>query len=153
MIHDTEVAVRPHQVKKLSVSLCGKYWAKAKEMKLENLTGNKCYSTLERCYIKKTPKLRLSCSLPLGTAPPRDDQLFMFCYYRDNLQSVILYRLWNPYVMLCHFVNKQRIGIVSFSIFLSLIHCSSECLSRRGYKCKIQLDPSLPTSWLFVLPM
>ena len=71
--HNTEVAVRPHQVKKLSVSLCGKYWAKAKEMKLENLTGNKSYSTLLRCYIKKTPKLRLSCSLPLGTAPPRDD--------------------------------------------------------------------------------
>ena len=32
MIHDTEVAVRPHQVKKLSVSLCGKYWSKAKNM-------------------------------------------------------------------------------------------------------------------------
>ena len=30
--HDTEVAVRPHQVKKLSVSLGGKYWSKAKNM-------------------------------------------------------------------------------------------------------------------------
>ena len=71
--HNTDVAVKPHQVKKLSVSLCGKYWVKAKELKLENLTGNKCYSTLEKCYLKKAPKLRLSCSLPLGTAPPKDD--------------------------------------------------------------------------------
>ena len=70
---NTEVAVRPHQVKKVSISLCGKYWAKAKEMRLESLTGNKCYSTLEKCYLKKAPKLRLACSLPLGTAPPKED--------------------------------------------------------------------------------
>ena len=71
--HNTEVAVRPHQVKKLSVSLCGKYWSKAKDLKLEDLTGNKSYSTLERCYLKKAPRLKLSCSLPLGTAPPKVD--------------------------------------------------------------------------------
>ena len=71
--HNTDVAVKPHQVKKLSVSLCGKYWVKAKEMRLESLTGNKCFSTLERCYLKKAPKLKLACALPLGTAPPKDD--------------------------------------------------------------------------------
>ena len=71
--HDTEVAVRPHQVKKLSVSLCGKYWSKAKDLELEDLTGNKCYSTLEKGYLKKAPRLKLSCSLPLGTAPPKGD--------------------------------------------------------------------------------
>ena len=69
---DTEVAVRPHQVKKLSVSLCGKYWSKAKDLSLERVTGNKSYATLERYYLKKTPSLKLSCSLPLGTAPPKD---------------------------------------------------------------------------------
>ena len=51
--HNTDVAVRPHQVKKLSVSLCGKYWAKAKEMRLESLTGNKCFYTLGKCYSKR----------------------------------------------------------------------------------------------------
>ena len=66
---DTEVEVRPHQMKKLSISLCGKYWPRAKELKLERFTGNKSFSTLERCYIKKAPKLRFSLSLPLGTAP------------------------------------------------------------------------------------
>ena len=66
---NTEVEVRPHQMKKLSISLCGKYWPRAKELKLERLTGNKSFSTLERCYIKKAPKLRFSLSLPLGTAP------------------------------------------------------------------------------------
>ena len=71
--HNTDVAVKPHQVKKLSVSLCGKYWVKAKEMRLESLTGNKCVSTLGRCYLKKAPKLKLACSVPLGTAAPRDD--------------------------------------------------------------------------------
>ena len=71
--HNTDVAVRPHQVKKLSVSLCGKYWARAMEMRLESLTGNKCFYTLERHYLKKAPKLKLACSVPLGTAPPRDD--------------------------------------------------------------------------------
>ena len=71
--HNTDVVVRPHQVKKLSVSLCGKYWSKAKDLKLEDLTGNKCYSTLERCYLKKAPRLKLSCSLHLGTAPPKVD--------------------------------------------------------------------------------
>ena len=70
---DTEVAVRPHQVKKLSVSLCGKYWSKAKDLSLEGFTGNKSYATLERYYLKKTPRLKLSCSLPLGTAPPKVD--------------------------------------------------------------------------------
>ena len=70
---DASVAVRPHQIKKLSVSLCGKYWARAKEMRLESLTGNKCFYTLERYYLKKAPKLKLACSVPLGTAPPRDD--------------------------------------------------------------------------------
>ena len=70
--HVTEVAVRPHQVKKLPVSLCGKYWFKAKDLILENITGNKSYATLERYYLKKTPSLKLSCSLPLGTAPPKD---------------------------------------------------------------------------------
>ena len=70
---DTEVAVRPHQVKKLSVSLCGKYWSKAKDLRLEDFTGNKSYSTLERCYLKKAPKMKLSCSLPLGTAPLKVD--------------------------------------------------------------------------------
>ena len=69
--HDTEVAVRPHQVKKLSVSLCGKYWSKAKDLSLEGFTGNKSYATLERYYLKKTPRLKLSCPLPLGTAPPK----------------------------------------------------------------------------------
>ena len=71
--HDTEVAVRPHQAKKWSVSLCGNYWSKAKDLNLEVLTGNKSYSTLERCYLKKAPRLKLSCSLPLGTAPPKVD--------------------------------------------------------------------------------
>ena len=66
---NTEIEVRPHQVKKLSVSLCGKYWPKAKELSLERLTGNKSFSTLERYYIKNAPKLRYSFSLPLGTAP------------------------------------------------------------------------------------
>ena len=70
--HKTDVAVRPHQVKKLSVSLCGKYWPNARELKLEKLTGNKRFKTLERCYIKNTPILKRSCSLPLGTAPPSD---------------------------------------------------------------------------------
>ena len=37
--HDTDVAVRPHQVKKLSVSLCGKYWSKAKDLSLEAFYG------------------------------------------------------------------------------------------------------------------
>ena len=69
----TEVAVRPHQVKKVSISLCGKYWSKAKEMRLESLTGNKSYYTLEKYYLKKTSKLKLACSLPLGTAPPKED--------------------------------------------------------------------------------
>ena len=68
--HNTEVEVRPHQVKKLSISLCGKYWPRAKELNLEGFTGNKSYATLERYYIKKAPRLKLSCSLPLGTAPP-----------------------------------------------------------------------------------
>ena len=71
--HNASLAVRPHQLKKLSISLCGKYWAKAKEMKLESLTGNKCFYTLERHYLKKAPKLKLACSVPLGTVPPRDD--------------------------------------------------------------------------------
>ena len=71
--HDTDVVVKPHQVKKGSVSLCGRYWSKAKDLKLEDLTGNKSYSTLERCYLKKAPRLKLSCSLPLGTAPPKVD--------------------------------------------------------------------------------
>ena len=70
--HKTDVAVRPHQVKKLSVSLCGKYWPNARELKLEKLTGNKRFATLEKCYIKNTPNLKRSCSLPLGTAPPSD---------------------------------------------------------------------------------
>ena len=70
--HDTEVAVRPHQMKKLSVSLCGKYWSKAKDLSLEAFTGSKSYATLERYYIKKTPRLKLPCSLPLGTASPKD---------------------------------------------------------------------------------
>ena len=69
----TKVAVRPHQVKKVSISLCGKYWSKAKEMRLESLTGNKSYYTLEKYYLKKTSKLKLACSLPLGTAPPKED--------------------------------------------------------------------------------
>ena len=69
---DTEVSVRPHQVKKLSVSLCGKYWSKSKDLKLEKAVGNKSYATLERYYIKNTPRLKVSCSLPLGTAPPED---------------------------------------------------------------------------------
>ena len=69
--HDTDVAVRPHQVKKLSVSMGGKYWSKAKDLSLEGFTGNKSYATLERYYLKKTPRLKLSCSLPLGTAPRR----------------------------------------------------------------------------------
>ena len=34
-----EVAVRPHQMKKVSVSLCGKYWSKAKDLSLEALYG------------------------------------------------------------------------------------------------------------------
>ena len=71
--HNTDVAVRPHQAKKLSVSLCGKYWPNAKALKLEKLTRNKCFATLEKCYLKNAPTLRRSCSLPLGTAPPRDN--------------------------------------------------------------------------------
>ena len=66
---NTDVEVRPHQLKKLSVLLCGKYWPRSEELKLEKFTGNKSFATLERCYIKKAPKLRLSLSLPLGTAP------------------------------------------------------------------------------------
>ena len=67
-----DVAIRPHQVKKLSVSLCGRYWSKSKDLKLEQVTGNKSYSTLLRYYLKSTPKLKVACSLPLGTAPPKD---------------------------------------------------------------------------------
>ena len=66
---DTDVEVRPHQLKKLSVSLCKRYWPRSEELKLEKFTGNKSFATLVRCYIKKAPKLGLSLSLPLGTAP------------------------------------------------------------------------------------
>ena len=66
---DTDVEVRPHQLKKLSVSLCAKYWPRAKELQLERVTGNKSFATLERCYIKKAPRLGMALSLPLGTAP------------------------------------------------------------------------------------
>ena len=51
------------------MSLCKKYWPRSEELKLEKLTGNKSFATLERCYIRKAPKLGLSLSLPLGTAP------------------------------------------------------------------------------------
>ena len=71
--HDTDVAVRPHQVKKLSVSMGGKYWSKVKDLSLEGFTGNKSYASLEGFYLKNTPRLKLSCSLPLGTAPPKVD--------------------------------------------------------------------------------
>ena len=43
-----------------------------KDLSLENITGNKSYATLERYYLKKTPSVKLSCSFPLGTAPPKD---------------------------------------------------------------------------------
>ena len=66
---NTEVEVRPHQVKKLSISLCAKYWPKAKDLHLERVTGNKSFGTLDRCYIKKAPSLGMALSLPLGTAP------------------------------------------------------------------------------------
>ena len=69
---DTDVAVRPHQVKKLSVSLCGRYWSKSKDLKLEKFTGNRSFSTLERYYLKSAPRLKVACSLPLGTAPLKD---------------------------------------------------------------------------------
>ena len=69
---NTDVAIRPHQVKKLSVSLCGRYWSRSKELKLEKFTGNRTYSTLERYYLKSAPRLKVACSLPLGTAPPKD---------------------------------------------------------------------------------
>ena len=65
----TDVEVRPHQLKKLSVSLCAKYWPRTKELHLERVTGNKSFATLERCYIKKAPRLGMVLSLPLGTAP------------------------------------------------------------------------------------
>ena len=68
----TEVEVRPHQLKKLSVSLCAKYWPRAKELHLERVTGNKSFSTLERCYIKKAPRLGMALSLPVGTASLKD---------------------------------------------------------------------------------
>merc|ERR1711888_397961 len=71
--HNEDHAPAPPSIKKMSVSLCGKYWARAKEMRLESLSGNKCFYTLERHYLKKAPKLKLACSVPLGTAPPRDD--------------------------------------------------------------------------------
>ena len=65
----TEVEVRPHQLKKLSVSLCAKYWPKAKDLHLERVTGNRSFGTLDRCYIKEAPNLGMALSLPLGTAP------------------------------------------------------------------------------------
>ena len=67
-----DVAIRPHQVKKLSVSLCGRYWSKSKDLKLEKFTGDRSYSTLERYYLKSAPRLKVACSLPLGTAPLKD---------------------------------------------------------------------------------
>ena len=68
--HNTDVVVRPHQVKKLSVSLCGKYWSNAKELKLENLTGNKCFATLEKCYLKIAPSLKKVLFFTLGDSAP-----------------------------------------------------------------------------------
>ena len=67
--HNTDVAVRPHQVKKLSVSLCGKYWAKAKEMRLESLTGNKCFYTLGN-VIQKGSKIMTGLFITLGGQRP-----------------------------------------------------------------------------------
>ena len=65
----TEVEVRPHQLKKLSISLCAKYWPRARELHLERVTGNKSFAILERCYIKKAPSLGMALSLPIGTTP------------------------------------------------------------------------------------
>ena len=69
MIHDTEVAVRPHQVKKLSVSLCGKYWSKAKDLSLKGFTGNKSYATLERDYLRKLLGCNCNVLYPWGQRP------------------------------------------------------------------------------------
>ena len=87
---DTEVAVRPHQFKKLSVSLCGKYWSKSKELNLERVTGNKSYATLERYYLKNTPSLKVSCSLPLGTAPLRISSCLMLIYVLCLLTGLVV---------------------------------------------------------------
>ena len=66
----TDVVVRPHQLKKLSVSLCAKYWPRAKELQLERVTGNKSFATLERCYIKKGTKIENGAVLTIRDCSP-----------------------------------------------------------------------------------
>ena len=66
----TDVVVRPHQLKKLSVSLCTKYWPRGKELQLEKVTGNKSFATLERCYIKKGTKIGIDTVINFRDCSP-----------------------------------------------------------------------------------
>ena len=63
------IDIHAHHTKKLACSLCCKYWPDAKELHLEELTGNKRFGTLAKYYIKEVPELRVAVSLPFGTAP------------------------------------------------------------------------------------
>ena len=66
---NVDVDIHAHHMKKLACSLCYKYWPEAKELHLEELTGNKRFGTLAKYYIKEVPDMRVVVSLPFGTAP------------------------------------------------------------------------------------
>ena len=117
------------------------------QVSLEGFTGNKSYATLERYYLKKTPRLKLSCSLPLGTAPPKDKQLSKICFIvyvvSISVCPCISYVLSISYVrelLSCHLERKCFRG--SFSKFLVTILFKKGFLTRRGSKLRGQPDPS-----------
>ena len=58
-----------HQLKKLAVSYCFKYFSKA-EMSLPGIVGNSSWKTLKDNYLGDVPPLRCTCVLPLGTVDP-----------------------------------------------------------------------------------
>ena len=66
---NVDVDIHAHHMKKLACSLSYKYWPEAKELHLEELTGNKRFGTLAKYYIKEVPDMRVAVSLPFGTAP------------------------------------------------------------------------------------
>ena len=59
----------PHQMKKLAVSYCVKYFNQA-ERSLPGIVGNSSWTTLKENYLGEVPPLRCICVLPLGTVDP-----------------------------------------------------------------------------------
>ena len=66
-------------------------WQKIKVATLGNVTlrrGNKCYSTLEKYYLKNAPSLKRSCSYPWVHCP-RGVTKFYCCLWPYKLQCCI----------------------------------------------------------------